>query len=289
MRVAASAPPRLSVVTVIHDSAAELAVLLASLERHLPEPPQVVVVDSGSHDDGAEFAAQSGAELVTLDGNPGFGAANNAGVARATGEVVALLNPDVALLDGGLQRLAARAQAQDALHAPRLVGLDGRTQDSAHPLPGRARELLRALAPGPLRREPWRASRERPVGWAIAAALVARTATLRALGPFDPGAFLFYEDLDLALRARATGVPTVLHPQVRLRHAGAHSTRRAFGGEPVELLAARRREVIGARLGRGALARDDAAQLIAHGVRAFRPRDRSYLRALARARRGRAL
>ena len=28
-------------------------------------------------------------------------------------------------------------------------------------------------------------------------------ATLRALGPFDADAFLFYEDLDLCLRARA--------------------------------------------------------------------------------------
>lgn len=283
---ASAAPPPLAVVTVIHDSAAEVELLLRSLAEHLDPAPQVIVVDSGSRDDGAERAAAAGAEVVALDANPGFGAANNAGVARARAGVVALLNPDVVLLDGGLGRLAAAARARDALHAPALLGLDRRRQDSAHPLPGRPRELARALAFGPLRREPWRARSQREVGWALGAALVARSETLRALGPFDAAGFLFYEDLDLCLRARAAGVPTVLHPDVRLSHAGGHSTRRAFGGEPVELLARRRREVIGARLGRRALALDDAARLLEHGVRSWRARDRAHLRAVLRARRG---
>jgi GT2 family glycosyltransferase len=274
----------LTIVTVLHDSAAHVDALLASVARHAPGA-QVVAVDAGSADDGAERARAAGAEIVTLGANPGFGAANDAGVARARGDVVALLNPDVELLDAGLVRLADAARARDALHAPRLLGADGRRQDSAHPLPGRRRELLRALAPGPLRAEPWRRARgEHEVGWAIAAALVARTATLRALGPFGAGAFLFYEDLDLCLRARAAGVPTVLHADVALRHAGAHSTRPAFGGEPVELLVARRREVVGARLGAVARRRDDATQLVEHGVRAFRARDRAHVRALLRSR-----
>jgi GT2 family glycosyltransferase len=275
----------LTVVTVVHDSAGELAELLASVETHLPQRPQVVVVDSGSSDDGARHAADWGAEIVALPDNPGFGAANNAGVTRASGDVVALLNPDIALLDAGLLALADAARAMDALHAPRLLNRDGSVQDSAHPLPGTPRELLRAISPGPLRLEPWRvARRAQPVGWAVAAALVARRETLLRLGPFDPQAFLFYEDLDLALRARAAGVPTVLHPEVALRHAGAHSTRRAFGGEPVELQVRRRREVVGARLGPRALALDDAAQALEHGVRALRPRHRAHLRALRAAR-----
>jgi GT2 family glycosyltransferase len=275
----------LSVVTVIHDSAGELDRLLASIARHLSAQAQVIVVDSGSRDDGAARARAAGAKVVELDGNPGFGAANNAGIERARGDVTALLNPDVELLDAGLEQLATAARARDALHAPRLVGSDGAVQDSAHPLPGRPVGVARALAPGPLRPEPWRARSEREVGWAIAAALVARTATLRALGPFDPAGFLFYEDLDLCLRARSAGVATVLHPDVALRHAGAHSTRPAFGGEPIAVLVARRREIVGRNLGPSALARDDLAQLAEHGLRSFRARDRTYARELMRARR----
>jgi N-acetylglucosaminyl-diphospho-decaprenol L-rhamnosyltransferase len=74
--------------------------------------------------------------------------------------------------------------------------------------------------------------------------------------------------MDLCLRARAEGVPTELHPDVRLRHSGAHSTGPAFGGEPYDLLAERRRRVIGTRLGRRALLVDDLAEGLTFATRA---------------------
>ena len=87
-------------------------------------------------DDGAELARARGAELVSLPDNPGFGAANNAGLARVREPLAALVNPDVELLDDGLARLAARAQATPRLLAPGLRNADGTRQRSAHPLPG---------------------------------------------------------------------------------------------------------------------------------------------------------
>ena len=105
-------------------------------------------------------------------------------------------------------------------------------------------------------------------GWAIAACLAAKTDVLQRLGPFDPGQFLFYEDLDLCLRARAALVPTVFVPGVILGHAGGHSTGRAYDGEPHELLARRRDEVVRARLGRRAAVLDRAAQALTFATRA---------------------
>ena len=72
--------PPFTAVVVIHDSGPELATLLDSLDRHLPEPPQLVAVDTGSRDRGAELAGERGAEVVSLPDNPGFGPApSNAG------------------------------------------------------------------------------------------------------------------------------------------------------------------------------------------------------------------
>jgi GT2 family glycosyltransferase len=154
-----------------------------------------------------------------------------------------------------------------------------------HPraLPSRARDEA----------DPWRSDQRREVGWAIAACIVAGTAVLRRLGPFDPAAFLFYEDLDLCLRARAAGIPTELHPEVALLHRGGHSTRLAYGGEPHNLLARRRRAVVGERLGPRALALDDAAQALTFATRAAGrmllgrdvSRERDQLTALRNARR----
>jgi N-acetylglucosaminyl-diphospho-decaprenol L-rhamnosyltransferase len=267
-------PVALSIVTVLHQSAPELPRLLCSIDVHLHPRPEIVAVDSGSTDGGADLAREASAEVIVLEGNLGFGAATNTGVRQARNDVTALLNPDCELLDGSLAELAARAATTDALLVPRLLDPDGSPQRSAHPLPGRPASLLRAVLPGPALPQPHRARRTRAVGWAIAACLVARTELLQRLGPFDPDAFLFYEDLDLCLRAREAGVPTVLHPDVRVRHLGGRSTERAFGAEPFELQARRRREVVGARLGRGALRVDDAAQALTFGLRAAVGRDR---------------
>jgi GT2 family glycosyltransferase len=289
-------------VVVLHDSEPELRALLDSIERHLAAPPQLVVVDSGSSDGGAALARERGAEVIELPDNPGFGAASNAGVARAEHDVTVLLNPDCELVDGSLAGLAALARAHPrALHAPRLLDPDGGIQRSAHPLPGTLGALLGAvvhppLLPRPLREraEPYRATTARTVGWAIGACLAAATPTLRRLGPFDPAVHLFAEDLELCLRARAAGIPTILHPDLRVRHAGGHATHRE--GEPFELITARRREAVERALGRRALALDDLAQGLTFATRAAghtllggdAARPRAQLAALKRVRRASA-
>jgi GT2 family glycosyltransferase len=278
-----------TIVTVLHDSAPELQRLLPSLREHLPSDTQLVAVDSGSSDDGPARAQAAGAEVIVLDGNPGFGAANNVGVAAARQAVTVLLNPDCELLDSGLSELAQRAAGAEALLVPRLIEADGALQRSAHPLPGRPMGLVRAVLPTRALPQPHRARRPRRVGWAIAACLAAPTAMLRRLGPFDPDAFLFSEDMDLCLRAHASGVPTVLRPEVVVRHLGGHSTAREFGGEAFDLQARRRREVVRARLGTRALRYDDGAQALTFGLRAAVGRERgrnvAALRALRAARR----
>jgi len=262
-----------TVVVVLHDSAAALAVLLRSFDARLSERPQVVVVDTGRDDGGARAAAAWGAEVIERRDNPGFGPACNAGVSAAHADVTVLLNPDCELLDDALPRLAAIAGgARGALHAPRLLDAGG-VQRSAHPLPGTAGALLAAPLPPALlpqrareRLEPWRSDRAVSVGWAIGACLAADTAALLRLGPFDPAVHLFAEDMDLCLRARALGMPTVLHPDLVVRHAGGHATHRE--GEPYDLLALRRRAVVGATRGRRARALDDASQALTFASRA---------------------
>jgi N-acetylglucosaminyl-diphospho-decaprenol L-rhamnosyltransferase len=286
-----------SVVVVLHNSAGPLRALLASLER-LPSMPQLIVVDTASTDDGPALARAAGAEVIELGDNPGFGAANNAGVERAPHPVTVLLNPDCELLDGSLAGLAERA-ADGRLWVPRLLNEDGSIQRSAHPLPGTVGALLPAvihplLLPPPLRElvEPYRAERPRTVGWAIAACLAARTDVLRRLGPFDPRQFLFFEDMDLCLRARAAGIRTVLDPRVRVRHLGGHATGAAYHGEPHQLLARRRRAVVAANRGRAAAALDDLAQALTFATRAAARRalgrecvrERAQLAALLRSR-----
>jgi GT2 family glycosyltransferase len=273
-----------AVVVVLHRSRDELAALLPSL----PPGVQLVVIDTGPDDGGAALAG----EVIARRDNPGFGTACNAGLERVAEDVTVLLNPDTVVLGDSLTSLAARARGHPrALHAPRLLNPDGTVQRSAHPLPGTVGALLPALVHPPLlprslreRAEPYRARSPRTVGWVVAACLAASTETLRALGPFDPGIHLFAEDMDLCLRARRAGIPTVLHPDLAIRHTGGHSVLR--DGEPFELLARRRHETVLANRGRRAAWLDDTAQALTFATRALvkRPntRERAQLAAVKR-------
>jgi glycosyltransferase involved in cell wall biosynthesis/GT2 family glycosyltransferase len=293
--------PGLALVTVTHNSAEELRALIASLHRHL-HGARLIVVDCDSRDDTVAVAEASPAvEVIALGENIGFGRAINRGLDEVTEPVAAIVNPDVELIDGSLAVLAREAQRADRLLAPLVLSGDGRRQDTVHPLPASAPDLVRALIPPAalpgrlsVALAPWRSREPRRVGWAVACALVARTATLRRLGPFDERIFLYGEDLDLGLRAAASGIETWFWPSARVLHHRAHASTRAFGGEPFELLARGRHEVVARRMGAGRGRLDDAAQTVTFASRAALKRalgrdavrERRQLAALARVARG---
>jgi GT2 family glycosyltransferase len=282
-----------SVVIVLHNSAPELAALLQSIDAHLAARPQVICADSGSTDDGASVAREWGAEVLVMDGNPGYGAANNAALDLVRADTTVLVNPDCRLIDDGLSRLAQAGSERRALLAPRLLNDDGTLQDSAHPLPGGYDGYLAALTaprllPAKLRDrlQPFRSQTKTEVGWAIGACLAARTSLLRQLGPFNADDFLFAEDLELCLRARALGIPTIFEPSVALVHSGAHTSRAESEQERFNLQARRRREVILQQLGEGALRRDDRTQALTFSARAALGRDAARNKMLLAALRG---
>ena len=267
-----------AIVTVTRNSAGDLGRLLRSVARHLPDA-EVVVVDCASADDSVAVArAHAGARVVELGENIGYGRACNRGLEEVRGPVTALLNPDVELIDDSLRDLACEAgRGGDAarLLAPRVLNRDGTVQDTVHPLPGSAADLIRAAVPPAVvpgragaALAPWRSRSPRRVGWAVGCALVARTETLRALGPFDPSLFLYGEDLELGLHARERGIETWLWPAARVIHRRAHATEREFGGEAFERLARGRHDAVRLRRGARRAALDDAAQVLTFASRA---------------------
>lgn len=302
----ATAPPTpgdFALVTVTHNSGAHLRGLLESMARQLPGV-RIVVVDCASSDETVAVARQCGfAVVVELSENVGFGRANNRGLAEVSEPVAVLVNPDVEVLDDSVHALAESAAASpERLLAPLVLYPDGRRQDTVHPVPASAADLVRALVPGALLRgragvwlEPWRSDVPRRVGWAVGCALAARTDTLRRLGPFDEGIFLYGEDMELGLRAARQGVATWFWPAARVCHHRAHTSAVAFGGEPFERLARARHDVVGWRLGRRRAALDDALQALTFASRIAaktllrRPtaRERAQLRAVRGLRAGR--
>lgn len=288
---------RLCLVTVTHNSARALPGLLDSVARHLPGA-RVIVADCASSDASLALARdRPGVTAIALAENIGFGRACNRALDAVTEPVTALVNPDVVLLDDGLLALAAEAVRTDRperLLAPRVLSGDGTRQDTAHPVPAGVADLVRAvlppaLVPGPagVALAPWRAHAPRRIGWAVGCALVARTTTLRALGPFDPSLFLYGEDLELGLRARRAGIDTWFWPSAVVVHHRAHATAAAFGGEPLPRLAAARHTAVTLGHGPRRAGLDDRAQAVTFASRRIlkralgRPAERERLQLAA--------
>jgi GT2 family glycosyltransferase len=274
-RITATDVPAL--VTVSYDSESELGALLRSVDEHLPGA-EVIVIDNASSDGSVAVAhGRPSVRVVALEENVGFGRACNRGLREVSAPVTALVNPDVELLDDSLRALADEALRTDRperLLAPLVLSSDGSRQDTVHPAPCSAADLIRAVIPPtalpgtagvPL--APWRSSVPRRVGWAVGCALVARTETLLRLGPFDETIFMYGEDMELGLRAARLGVETWFWPLARVVHHQAHTSHRAFAGEPVEVQARARHDAVARALGARRAALDDRAQALTFASR----------------------
>src|ERR671915_653580 len=109
----APARERVGVVIVNYNAAGFLDRALEALARQSRAPDRVIVVDNASSDGSAEGLERAlpAVEVVRLDENVGFAAANNVGVRSTDCEWVALLNPDAFPEPDWLERLLHAARS----------------------------------------------------------------------------------------------------------------------------------------------------------------------------------
>ncbi len=186
--------------------------------REQSRPVEVVVADNGSTDDSVALLREQFGEvkLVELDRNAGFGPAINRAVAEHPADSVILLNNDAeaeprfveALLDQLGDGVGSVAGVLLQERSPGLIDSAGvvadRTLMGFDYLHGESAEAALGAAD--------------PLGPTGGAALYRRE-SFEAVGGFDERIFLYYEDLDLALRLAAAGTRCRLAGEARALHA----------------------------------------------------------------------
>ena len=228
----------LRVVTVTYSPGAALEGFVTSVRAATSRPVEIVLADNGSTDGAPERAAAEHPDvrLLPTGGNVGYGAAANAGLAGLTEGYAVVANPDVVFEPGAIDELLAVAARwpRAATVGPAIRTPEGELYPSARDLPrlstGAGHALLGWVWPA----NPWTARyrrereepRERTAGWLSGSCLLVDVAAFRSVGGFDPGYFMYFEDVDLAERLTRAGYLHVYAPSAVVVHEGGHATRR---------------------------------------------------------------
>ncbi len=218
-----------AIIIVNWNSGELLGKTLDALKAQVVRPKRTVIIDNASSDgsaDGMENRCQ-GVDVMRLDKNIGFAAANNLGARKAVDcEWIALLNPDAFPEPEWLGNLleAAGRNPEFSFFSSRMLDagnpglLDG-TGDVYHvsglvwrkghgaPIGESSREMREVFSP-------------------CAAAALFRTAEFMNAGGFDEGYFCYSEDVDLGFRLRLMGRRCLHVDEAVVAHVGSASTSR---------------------------------------------------------------
>jgi GT2 family glycosyltransferase len=222
-----SAPPEITLSVVSHRQNALVNALLEDVRRVCADRVALVLTENVKDSEALRTDDLSRVEgLVRNDAARGFGANHNAAFARCRTPYFCVCNPDIrlpqdpfpALLDGLADPAAGVA-------GPLVRSPAGRVEDSVRRFPTAASLVKKLFVE---RREP-----EYPtdrgaieVDWVAGMFMLFRSDAYAALGGFDEGYFLYYEDVDICRRLWAAGRRVVFQPRAEVTHDARRASRR---------------------------------------------------------------
>jgi N-acetylglucosaminyl-diphospho-decaprenol L-rhamnosyltransferase len=202
----------------------------------------VTVIDNGSVDDSAIELGDLDLPLTVVCNriNVGFAAACDQGAARSEADYLLFLNPDTELDPEALAFVTAfmddPGNERVGICGAQVVDPGGAPASSCSRFPtlrvmfgkmtGLSRLLPRWFPEHHLRPEETRASGF--VDQVIGAFFFVRRPLFEALGGFDTRYFIYYEEVDLALRARERGFGSYFLREARVIHRGGVSADQAI-------------------------------------------------------------
>lgn len=205
-----SASRVLGIIVVNYASSGLLKENLTATAAAVPDAKIIVVDNLSTLEERTlveELCADQGWHLIAMADNAGFGGGVNAGAAAAFGELgatdVLLLNPDAHIDARSTTALAEATSDQMTLASPRVEDTHGRTWFA-----GMDVYLDDGSMGGPRRRREQPDARRLP--WLSGACLWIPRRLWELLGGFRDDYFLYWEDVDISVRASRAGARLVV-------------------------------------------------------------------------------
>jgi GT2 family glycosyltransferase len=232
----------LSIVIVTWNCKKFLRECLESIDGYRRrEDVEIIIVDNASNDGTPEMVRESYPDVLLIDSkeNLGFPRGNNVGIRRSSGQYLALINPDVRVLDGCIEKLLSFMQKNPrvGLLGPQMLDAEGVAQRSYMGAPTLWNLLCRALALDSLFPKSklfagflmhyFDLTQTAPVdilnGWFW----MTKKEAVDQVGLMDDSLFMYADDLDWSKRFRDAGWDVIYYADAKAIHYGGGTTARA--------------------------------------------------------------
>jgi len=233
----------LDLILVNWNAGPQLVEAIASIAQHHHNlVSSVIIVDNASTDNSLSHAESLSAlpfelRIIHNTENQGFGAACNQGAALSSSEFMLFLNPDTRLFKKSLlapMDFMRRPENMDVgIVGIQLVDEDGKISRSCARSPLLGIFVMQALG---LNRLPglhhwshqmveWGHETTQHVDQVMGAFFLIRRTLFEYLGGFDERFFVYYEEVDLCLRAQKVGWHILYFAEAQAFHAGGGTSR----------------------------------------------------------------
>lgn len=225
----------LSIIIVNYRSWGYLRTVLETLQPHFPGDWEIIVVDNES-EPGLFDEFRAGFPWVTFianERNTGFGFGCNLGAARATGEDLLFMNPDVVADCDDIRALLQEKERHPdvALISPKQVDKTGRPQKVFDDFPDLLNQskilksLLRRLRPSRFADPRADHAGLTYCDWLTGSCLLLGREHFDALEGWSEDYWMYAEDADLCRRAHDMGLRVAYAPSVQVIHEHGGSSR----------------------------------------------------------------
>ncbi len=213
----------LTIQIVNYNSRRDLAECLEAIRKNVPPglELQMIVINNEAENMDDALTSFPEIEVIEAEKNLGFGRAHNLGVKKARGEYVFFLNPDASVLPGLFEELIAVFKSDEnvGIAGPLIIGESGVVEEEHC---GRRKDPI-SLVKAKIYGASETAQDPFEVDWLSGGAMMVRRDLFEKLGGFDDDYFMYFEDVDLCLRAQKEGRKIIVNPKARVLHKSGRS------------------------------------------------------------------
>ena len=221
--------PTITLSVVSHRQNGLVNQLIEDIQLHCTDTVTLVLTQNVPDSVSLSLSGVSSRHEIVVNAQPkGYGANQNAAFVHCRTPFFCVANPDIRLPSNPFPTLTQTLVDQRVgVVGPVVRDPKGMVEDSARRFPTTGVVLRKLLGGRPAPDYP---ADRGPVeaDWIAGMFMLFRSETFRALGGFDEGYFLYYEDVDLCRRLRNAGKSVIYNPAAEV----IHDARRASHGNP---------------------------------------------------------